>query len=128
MPSDCRPCWVPQLVFRLGNEHENQAEPISGPDLTSNRRKSGRFADVAQIGRRSPEDVDVVVCSHLHIDHIGWLVVADAPYFPNAVVRYGAADWQRFVVDADAGDRTRRIMEVLAEAGRLDPWTGTCCA
>jgi glyoxylase-like metal-dependent hydrolase (beta-lactamase superfamily II) len=72
----------------------------------------------------SPEDVDVVVCSHLHIDHIGWLVVADAPYFPNAVVRYGAADWQQFVADADAGDRRRQIMEVLANGGRLDPLAG----
>ena len=32
----------------------------------------------------SPEDIDAVVCSHLHIDHIGWLVVDGAPYFPNA--------------------------------------------
>jgi glyoxylase-like metal-dependent hydrolase (beta-lactamase superfamily II) len=72
----------------------------------------------------SPEDIEVVVCSHLHIDHIGWLVVDDAPYFPNAVVRYGAADWQRFVAGADAGDRGRQIMEVLAAAGRLDPLDG----
>jgi len=71
-----------------------------------------------------PEDVDVVVCSHLHIDHIGWLVVDDAPYFRNAVVRYGAADWQQFVADADADDRRRQIMEVLADAGRLDPLDG----
>jgi len=72
----------------------------------------------------SPEDIDVVVCSHLHIDHIGWLVVEEAPYFPNAVVRYGAADWQRFVAGADADDRGRQIMEVLAAAGRLDPLDG----
>ena len=71
-----------------------------------------------------PEDVDVVVCSHLHIDHIGWLVVDDAPYFRNAVVHYGAADWQQFVADADADDRRRQIMEVLADAGRLDPLDG----
>jgi hypothetical protein len=48
MPSDCRPYWVPQLVFRLGYEHEDQAEPISAPDLTSNRRKSGRHGDGKQ--------------------------------------------------------------------------------
>ena len=72
----------------------------------------------------SAEDIDVVVCSHLHIDHIGWLVVDDVPYFPNAVVRYGAADWQRFVAGADADDRGRQIMEVLAAAGRLEPLDG----
>ena len=64
------------------------------------------------------------MCSHLHIDHIGWLTVDDAPFFANATVRYGGADWQQFVVDADAEDRGRRSMEVLAAAGRLEPMEG----
>jgi glyoxylase-like metal-dependent hydrolase (beta-lactamase superfamily II) len=72
----------------------------------------------------SPADIDVVVCSHLHIDHIGWLAVDDAPFFPNATVRYGAGDWQQFVADAAADSRGRHIMEVLAAAGRLDPLAG----
>ncbi len=72
----------------------------------------------------SAADIDIVVCSHLHGDHIGWLVVDDAPYFPNAVVRYGAADWPQFVAGTDAEPRSRQIMEVLAEAGRLDPLEG----
>ena len=71
-----------------------------------------------------PEDVDIVVCSHLHVDHIGWLAVDDAPYFTNAVVRYGAADWQQFVAEADLDSRGRQIMEVLADAGRLEPLDG----
>ena len=72
----------------------------------------------------APEDIDVVVCSHLHIDHIGWLVVEDAPFFPNAIVRYGAADWQQFVAGATADARTRQTMEVLTAAGRLEPMEG----
>jgi glyoxylase-like metal-dependent hydrolase (beta-lactamase superfamily II) len=72
----------------------------------------------------APGDIDIVVCSHLHLDHIGWLTVDDEPYFPNAVVRYGAADWERFVSGADAESRSRRIMEVLAAADRLEPMEG----
>jgi glyoxylase-like metal-dependent hydrolase (beta-lactamase superfamily II) len=71
-----------------------------------------------------PEDIDVVVCSHLHVDHIGWLAVDEAPFFPNATVRYGAGDWQQFVAEAAADSRSRQIMEVLAGAGRLDPLEG----
>ena len=71
-----------------------------------------------------PEDIDLVVCSHLHIDHIGWLAVDDAPWFPNATVRYGTADWQQFVADRPDDDRSRRTMEVLADAGRLEPMDG----
>jgi glyoxylase-like metal-dependent hydrolase (beta-lactamase superfamily II) len=65
----------------------------------------------------APEDIDVVVCSHL-------LAVDDVPYFQNASVRYGAADWQRFVIEAPADSRGRRIMEVLDASGRLDPLEG----
>jgi glyoxylase-like metal-dependent hydrolase (beta-lactamase superfamily II) len=68
----------------------------------------------------APEEIDIVICSHLHIDHIGWLVVNDAPFFPNATVRYGAGDWSQFVESEDAEPRSRNIMEVLDTAGRLD--------
>ncbi len=71
-----------------------------------------------------PEAIDVVVCSHLHVDHIGWLAANDEPFFPNATVRYGAGDWEQFVAGAEPDDRGRRIMEVLADAGRLDPLDG----
>src|SRR5438128_12240045 len=34
----------------------------------------------------APADIDTVACTHLHIDHIGWLVHDGAPWFPNATV------------------------------------------
>jgi len=72
----------------------------------------------------APEDIDIVVCSHLHVDHIGGLAVGAAPLFPNATVRYGAGDWQQFVADAPEDSRGRQIMEVLAAGDRLDPLDG----
>ena len=72
----------------------------------------------------SPEDVDTVVCTHLHLDHAGWLVHEDAPWFPNATVRYGTGDWEQFVAGAPPEDRIRRAMEVLRDAGRLEPLDG----
>ncbi|MGD0942674.1 MAG: MBL fold metallo-hydrolase [Acidimicrobiales bacterium] len=86
--------------------------------------RGGELPAALRAAGASPPDIDIVVCSHLHVDHIGWLVVGDAPYFSNAVVRYGAADWQQFVASADADARSRQIMEVLAAAGRLDPLEG----
>lgn len=86
--------------------------------------RGGELPTALAAAGASREDIDIVVCSHLHVDHIGWLSVGDAPYFPNAVVRYGAADWQQFVADADSDDRSRQIMEALAAAGRLEPLEG----
>lgn len=71
-----------------------------------------------------PGDVDVVVCTHLHIDHTGWLLDGGAPYFPNATVRFGAGDWQRWVEEAPAEDRTRQAMLLLDQQQRLEPIDG----
>ena len=76
----------------------------------------------------TPEDIDIVVASHLHTDHIGWLAHNDAPFFPNATIRYGHADWDEFVTAADADDHTRTVMEVVADAGRLEPIDGDMVA
>jgi glyoxylase-like metal-dependent hydrolase (beta-lactamase superfamily II) len=72
----------------------------------------------------SPEEIDIVVCSHLHIDHIGWLVSDGRPFFPNATVHYGQADWTQFVEAPVGESRTREIMETLSLAGRLEPLDG----
>ncbi|UOY02149.1 MBL fold metallo-hydrolase [Blastococcus sp. PRF04-17] len=48
----------------------------------------------------SPADIDVVICTHLHLDHCGWLFdLAGRPVFPRAHLWFGAADWQHFVLD-----------------------------
>jgi len=86
--------------------------------------RGGELPEALRAVGVAPEDIDIVVCSHLHVDHIGWLAVDGRPFFPNATVRYGSADWQRFVTDVDEADRGRQIMEALAAADRLDPLDG----
>jgi glyoxylase-like metal-dependent hydrolase (beta-lactamase superfamily II) len=72
----------------------------------------------------APDEIDLVVCTHLHLDHAGWLVHEGAPYFSRATVRYGAGDWDRFVEDAPPDDRIADGMRLLWDAGRLDPIDG----
>ncbi|WP_236789324.1 MBL fold metallo-hydrolase [Amycolatopsis sp. GM8] len=46
------------------------------------------------------EEIDAVICTHLHADHCGWLFDATAAaVFPNAEIWIGAPDWQHFVQD-----------------------------
>jgi len=66
------------------------------------------------------EDVDVVVCTHLHLDHAGWLVQDGEPFFPNATVRFGAGDWERWVDGAREGDHVRESMLRLDARQRLE--------
>ena len=72
----------------------------------------------------SPEDIDTVVCTHLHVDHVGWVVHEGRPFFPRATVVYGEADWATFVDAGEAGDRTAAAMHVLRDADRLQPISG----
>ncbi len=47
-----------------------------------------------------PEDVDIVFCTHLHIDHVGWNTRADGdawvPTFPNARYIFGKAELEHW--------------------------------
>ncbi len=55
------------------------------------------FQNLAAIGLR-PEDIDVVVVSHTHPDHVGNLRTADGgKAFPRATVFAPRADWDFFV-------------------------------
>src|SRR6185312_3887570 len=95
---------------------------------------AGRLpAQLAALGL-TPAAIDLVVCTHLHIDHIGWLVDDGRPFFPNAVVRFGAADWQQFIED-DPGRRLswierqiREVMTALAALAPVEPLSGDMVA
>ena len=82
----------------------------------------GRLLDAAAAVGVVPADLDLVVCSHLHLDHCGWLIDRHAqPVFPSATVAVGAGDWRYFVEDG-VGFMRRSIragLLALAEAGRV---------
>ena len=57
------------------------------------------------------ESIDVVLCTHLHIDHVGWnTMLVDGnwlPTFPNARYLFGRIEWAHWsqeAADAIAGD------------------------
>src|SRR5580765_7106572 len=51
-----------------------------------------------------PEDIDAVVCSHAHIDHIGGIVGADdKPLFPNAQVYIAQSDFDYWTDEGKMG-------------------------
>lgn len=78
----------------------------------------GRLPDNLVALGLTTADVDTVVLTHLHSDHVGWSVSGGQPGFPNA----------RYVVpraDHDAVERLNprirdEILRPLAEAGQLD--------
>jgi glyoxylase-like metal-dependent hydrolase (beta-lactamase superfamily II) len=78
----------------------------------------GLPASLAAIGV-SPADIDVVLLSHLHRDHSGWVWHDDRPYFPNANIRFGRGDWKTFVEDKMPGANAEAFRR-LGELGKVD--------
>jgi glyoxylase-like metal-dependent hydrolase (beta-lactamase superfamily II) len=63
---------------------------------------TGRMAANFAAAGFDPKQVDMVIISHFHGDHIGGLVTADgAPAFPNAEVRVPLDEWNYWLDDAN---------------------------
>lgn len=82
-----------------------------------------------------PEQVDVVMCTHLHVDHIGWNTRLDngrwVPTFPNAKYIFGRADYDHYLaLDRDPktgpvnGGSFRDSVLPVVEAGLAQMVTG----
>jgi glyoxylase-like metal-dependent hydrolase (beta-lactamase superfamily II) len=45
----------------------------------------------------APEEVDAVIFTHLHFDHVGWSTDGERPFFANATHHAHATDWAYWV-------------------------------
>lgn len=111
---------------------DGRERPGMGP---FHRARSDLLGLLARAGVR-PEDVDVVVNTHLHVDHVGWNTVhADgrwAPAFPNARYLIPAADDFHYGPDNDYGNGAQRVDRLIYEdsvapvhqAGQAVLWEG----
>jgi glyoxylase-like metal-dependent hydrolase (beta-lactamase superfamily II) len=97
--------------------------------------ETGFLGRLAEAGVR-PEDVDVVVNTHVHIDHVGWnTVLRDrewVPTFPNARYVFSQADFE-FWNPLNGHERHGALVNQnmfedsvapVANAGLADPWEG----
>ena len=70
-----------------------------GPHPSRDNR-TGDMLNQLKISGVDPEDVDVVLMTHLHIDHVGWNLDYTSgepkPYFPNARYLAPRLDWEHF--------------------------------
>lgn len=69
----------------------------------------------------TPERVDIVICTHLHGDHIGWNVTATdepRPMFPRARYIVSRTEWAHWSTIADPA--VTRCIRPLEAAGQLE--------
>jgi glyoxylase-like metal-dependent hydrolase (beta-lactamase superfamily II) len=73
----------------------------------------------------APEDVAVVLLTHLHVDHVGWNMLNGAPYFPNARYLAHAADYEFFAATRSDRPYVRDQLIALHDTGRLELFDAT---
>ena len=69
----------------------------------------------------APDDVDVVILTHLHVDHVGWAAVDGAPSFASARSAVSDADWRFAATRAESDEIFATKLAPLERAGRLTP-------
>ncbi len=92
-------------------------DACSGNDKHRNRahfhQQKWPWLDTLAAAGATPEDVDFVLCTHMHVDHVGWNTRLEnghwVPTFPNARYVFARTEWEHW-------------QQVAAETDL--PWTG----
>jgi glyoxylase-like metal-dependent hydrolase (beta-lactamase superfamily II) len=82
---------------------------------------AGQFHTNLKASGIDRNNVDIVIISHFHGDHINGLLTADNKLaFPNAEILVPAAEWKYFMDDSEMGKQTtERMKGVFANARRV---------
>jgi glyoxylase-like metal-dependent hydrolase (beta-lactamase superfamily II) len=78
------------LVDCCGGNDKERVRP-------SFHRQQHAWLDTLRAAGAEPEDIDVVLCTHLHVDHVGWNTRLEngrwVPTFPNARYLIAQREW-----------------------------------
>jgi glyoxylase-like metal-dependent hydrolase (beta-lactamase superfamily II) len=104
----------------LGNDKENRRLP------TWNKLQTSFLADLAAAGYPR-ETIDTVVCTHLHVDHVGWnTMVAEGrwvPTFPKARYLMGRIEFAHWTSQHEREDMSAVLADSVTpvwDAGLVD--------
>jgi glyoxylase-like metal-dependent hydrolase (beta-lactamase superfamily II) len=104
----------------LGNDKENRRIP------TWNRLQTSFLADLAAAGY-ARETIDTVICTHLHVDHVGWntMLVEGrwVPTFPKARYLMGRIEFAHWTSQHEREDMSAVLADSVTpvwEAGLVD--------
>ncbi len=104
----------------LGNDKEGRNVP------TWNNRNTPYLQTMAAAGF-APESIDTVLCTHLHVDHVGWntkLVGGNwVPTFANARYLFGRGEyehWRNHSVEPDKAAVFSDSVKPIVDANKAD--------
>jgi glyoxylase-like metal-dependent hydrolase (beta-lactamase superfamily II) len=104
----------------LGNDKQGRNVP------TWNNR-TDPFLDTLTKAGFPPDSIDTVLCTHLHVDHVGWNTTLVGgtwvPTFANARYLFGKIEYEHWRDHSDTPDKVAVFadsVQPIAEAGKAD--------
>ena len=104
----------------LGNDKEGRGVP------TWNNR-SGPYLETMAAAGFPVESIDTVLCTHLHVDHVGWNTrLVDGkwlPTFPNARYLFGRTEYEHWRDHSDTEDKAavfKDSVQPIVDADRAE--------
>lgn len=104
----------------LGNDKQGRSVPVWNNRTTP-------FLQTLSAAGFPPESIDMVICTHLHVDHVGWntrLVDGQwVPTFAKARYVFGRTEYQHWRDHSEAADETATFadsVQPIVAAGRAD--------
>ncbi|RTM03792.1 MAG: MBL fold metallo-hydrolase [Bradyrhizobiaceae bacterium] len=104
----------------LGNDKQGRSVPVWNNRTTP-------FLQTLNAAGFPPESIDMVICTHLHVDHVGWntrLVDGQwVPTFAKARYVFGRTEYQHWRDHSEAADETATFadsVQPIVAAGRAD--------
>ena len=88
--------------------------------------RAGRLPDLLAAAGATTADVDLVVHTHLHVDHVGWNMLDGEPFFPNARYIAHRADYDTFTSTRPDRRYVRDQLIALHATGRLELVDESC--
>jgi glyoxylase-like metal-dependent hydrolase (beta-lactamase superfamily II) len=94
-----------------------------GPGPHQHTGRTGELLKSLAAQEVGPREIDAVVITHCHGDHIGWNITwagsSPAATFPNAVYYVAQADWDHYTRPENRNDAFERSVRPLQALGRL---------
>ena len=111
------------LVDACSGNHKDRRRPFF-------HRREWSWLEKLHAAGVAPEDVDIVMCSHLHVDHVGWNTRLAGgkwvPTFPNARYLISRREWEYWRSEAGVtslartGDFISDSVLPIVAAGQAD--------
>jgi glyoxylase-like metal-dependent hydrolase (beta-lactamase superfamily II) len=82
------------------------------------------FLDALAAAGYTTDDIDIVLCTHLHFDHVGWntrlVDGAWVPTFPKARYLFGRVEWAHWQVTDHSYINHDETVQPIVDAGLAD--------